>query len=87
MVALRVVVLMAVVATASAFVATPTLPASRAVVARSAAVAPTMVVDSAVDAATSLVAVGSAGLVLPIPALTPAKVRAVAPSYSTLTIG
>jgi len=70
---MKLLLLAAFVATASAFVATPTLPASR-VVARSAAAAPTMVVDpSGIDAATSLVAYGSTGLILPIPALTPAK--------------
>ena len=73
---MRCFALLAVLACANALVVS-TLPARSAVAARAAA--PTMLEPTSVDAATQLIA----GLAIPVPALTPAKVRPAADFRST----
>ena len=68
---MRCFALLAVLACANALVVN-TLPARSAVAARAAA--PAMLEPTSVDAASQLIA----GLAIPVPALTPAKVRAAA---------
>ena len=80
---LRSLVLCALVASCSAFVATPMLP-QRSQIARSAPISTQMVVEpSSIDAATQLMA-----LQIPIPAYSPAKVRlAPAGGWSSAPVG